>query len=64
MTDDQVETPIVIAASVALAILLGLGVTAIIASHQAPGHRLSDAVREKATGIGELLGALGRLRSQ
>ena len=59
--DDHVEIPIVIAAGVALAILLGLGVTGIIASHQAPGHRLSDVVREQPTAIGELLGVLRRL---
>jgi pilus assembly protein Flp/PilA len=59
--DDHVEIPIVIAAGVALAILLGLGVTGIIASHQAPGHRLSDVVREQPTAMGELLGVLRRL---
>ena len=63
MKDDQVEPPIIIAAGAVLAILLEIGVTAVIGTYRPPGHTLSGVVHEQPSAIGELLGVLHGLRS-
>jgi hypothetical protein len=56
------EVCTVIAASVALAVVLTVSLGAVIGSYGKPGQTLSEDLRQRPSGVGNVLGAFRELR--